>query len=141
MTCCFLNWTQWSECLNSLSLVPNSLVPNIVWHQTFFGTKLSTLGYKDRWSLVSELPTQFFVTSSWVHFFTKFNGVFFLGSIMDLTFRKCWKSSKQILKRVSKKACAFGSIIWKVENWVENNVFLPVKRFQLLFPRFFFVWA
>ena len=47
-------------------------------------------------------------TSSWVHFSTKFNGVFFFGLIMDVRLRRCWKNIKKVLKRVSKIACFLG---------------------------------
>ena len=58
-------------------------------------------------------------TSYWVHFSTKFNGVLHLKNI------------EKVAKKGVQKSMFFGSIIWKVENWEENNDFLSVKQFQM----------
>ena len=80
-------------------------------------------------------------TSSWVHISTKFNGVFFFGLIMDLTLRRCWKNDKKGFKKGVQNSMFFGSKLWKVKNWAENDDFLPAKRFWLSFPENNSDWA
>jgi hypothetical protein len=83
-------------------------------------------------------------TSHWVHFSTKFNGVFFFGSIMDLTYRKCWKSRKSFFQKGCQKKHVFvvvsvyyyleltGVVWFYLQHWI-ILFFLPATGSDLFF--------
>ena len=77
-------------------------------------------------------------TSSWVHFSTKFNGVFFFGLIMYVKWRRCEKNSKKVSKRVSKIVCFLGQNYGRLKTrWKTTTFYLPNGfgcHFQRLTP-------
>ena len=51
------------------------------------------------------------------------------------------KNFRKSFKKGVQNSMLFGYKIWQLENWAENDDFLPVKRILLSFPQFLSVWA